>query len=152
MKTLKTRKNWLAPAIFAALVISLSVTLVTIGARSPYTHNNLAAGVVSGYNRTNQTLVGPPQPRQVGPRDRMNGDLAQQGAALFMNLECASCHGLRGEGGVYAPIIAGVNAAEIQKKTSAGPGGMNKFEGLSENDLAGLEAFLQSVTKAPGSK
>lgn len=152
MNTLKTRKFWLAPVIFAALVVSLSVTLVTVGARSPYTHHNQTPGVVSDYNRTTQTLVGPPDARHVVPQDRAKGNLTQQGAALFMNLECASCHGLRGESGVYAPVIAGSDAGTLATYTSKGPGGMPKFEGLSENDLNALVAFLQSVTKAPGSK
>lgn len=152
MTKLRAKKNWVAPAIFAALVISLSLTLVTIGARSPYTHNNLAAGVSSNYNRTKQTLVGPEEPRNVVPQDRVKGDLTQQGAALFINLGCASCHGLRGEGGVYAPVIAGSDANTLAVNTHKGPTGMNKFEGLTENDLSALAAFLQSVMKAPASK
>jgi cytochrome c553 len=147
----KTRKNWLAPAIFAGLVVSLSVTLLTIGARSPYTHLNLSAGVVSGYDRTTQTLVGPPQSIKANAMVTGHGDLSQQGAALFMNLDCASCHGIKGQGGVVGPVIAGVNATLVQQKTAAGPGGMPKFTGLSDQDVQALAAYLVSVTKAPGS-
>lgn len=149
---MKTRKNWIAPAIFAGLVVSLSIMLLTIGARSPYTHLNVTAGVVSGYDRTSQTLVGPPQPIKAAAMAMGTGDPTQQGAALFMNLDCASCHGLKGEGAVIAPVIAGAPATLIQQKTTSGPGGMPKFEGLSDQDIKALAAFLLSVTQASGSK
>lgn len=149
---MRMREKWIAPAIFALLVISLSVTLLTVGARSPYTHLNLTSGVVSGYHRTSQILVGPPQPIQRGTMASVQGDAAQQGAALFMNLNCAGCHGLTGQGGVFAPTIAGTNAATLKTKTSAGPSGMPKYEGLSDEDLNALAAYLQSVTKQPGSR
>ncbi len=142
---MNTRKNWLAPAIFAGLVVSLSVTLLTIGARSPYTHLNLTAGVMSDYNRTSQTLVGPPLPIQAAGMVTGHGDLTQQGATLFTNLDCASCHGLKGQGGVFAPAVAGTDAATLAKKTEKGPGGMPAFAGLSDQDLKALAAYLQSV-------
>lgn len=150
---MKRRRNWVAPAIFAGLVISLSVTLLTIGARSPYTHLNLTAGVISDYDRTSQVLVGPAQPIKAGSIvTDSHGDLAKQGATLFMNLDCASCHGLKGEGGVVGPIIAGSNATLLKQKTGTGPAGMPKFDGLSDQDLTALAAFLASVTNTSGSK
>jgi cytochrome c553 len=149
---MRTRERWVVSAIFAFLVASLSVTLLTIGARSPVTHLNLTSGVVSDYDRTSQVLVGAPQPLQRGTMAPVHGDAAQQGAALFMNLACATCHGLKGQGGVFAPIIAGTNAATLKAKTNAGPGAMPRYEGLTEEDLNALAAFLLSVTKQPGSQ
>jgi mono/diheme cytochrome c family protein len=149
---MNTRKHWIAPAIFAGLVVSLSVTLLTIGARSPYTHLNLSAGVNRDYNRTNQTIVGPAQPIQAAGGVTRNGDLVQTGAQLFMNLDCASCHGLKGQGGVFAPVIVGTDASTLAKKTSQGPGGMPAFAGLSDQDFNALAAYLKSVASPAGGK
>ncbi len=149
MTALRKRRSWIAPAIFAGLVVSLSVTLLTIGARSPYTHLNLTAGVVGGYDRTGQVVVGPAQPLQARPMKAAGGDPTRAGAELFLSLGCASCHGLKGEGGVVGPVIAGVNAATLKQKADAGPGGMPKFTGLSEQDLNALAAYLKSVGASP---
>ena len=171
---MKLKTHWLPPIFFGALVVSLSLTLLTIGARSPYTHANLDSSYTADYNRTTQTLVGPSQPLQAhvvsgnsgavgggsgpavntgGPMSAPHGDLTQQGQALFFGLDCASCHGIKGEGGVFAPIIAGVSATEIQTNTQAGPGAMPKFAGLTDQDIQALAAYLKSVApKAGGSK
>jgi mono/diheme cytochrome c family protein len=141
----KLKKYWLPPIFFGAAVLSLSVTLLAIGARSPYTHANLDSKYTSDYHRTVQTVVGPAQPLQAQTVGVPNGDLVQQGQALFFGLNCATCHGLKGEGGVFAPIIQGVNATEIATNTSAGPGEMPKFAGLTDQDLQALAAYLKSV-------
>ncbi len=146
-KLVQAKKHWLAPAGFGTLVIVLSLTLLTVGARSPYTHLNLSPGYASGYNRTAQSVVGAPQPVdasmvQVDP----SLNLPQQGEMLFMGLDCASCHGARGQGGVFAPPIAGTDAKTIGQKTSTGPNGMPKFTGLTDQDLQALSAYLQIVT------
>ncbi len=169
---MKFKKHWLPPVIFGGAVMSLSLTLLAIGARSPYTHANLDSKYTSDYSRTTQTLVGPGLPLQAhavsgnssggvgggsapavnsgGPMSAPHGDLTQQGMALFFGLDCASCHGLKGEGGVFAPIIAGVSATEIGTNTSAGPGAMPKFAGLTDQDLQALAAYLKSVVPAAG--
>lgn len=169
---MKFKKQWLPPVIFAGGVLSLSLTLLAIGARSPYTHANLDSKYTSNYDRTTQTLVGPSEPLQAhtvsgnssgavgggsapavntgGAMNVPHGDLTQQGQALFFGLDCASCHGLKGEGGVFAPIIAGVSATEIATNTNAGPGGMPKFAGLTDQDIQALAAYLKSVVPTAG--
>ncbi len=149
---MRQRERWVAPVIFACLVATLSVTLLTVGARSPYTHLNLTPGVVSGYNRTSQVVVGPAQPINAGAIATGRGDLTQQGAALFMSLGCASCHGLKGEGAVVGPVIVGTDVPTLKTKTTAGPSGMPRFEGLSDEDLNALAAYLLSVAKPSPSK
>ncbi|HEY5476833.1 MAG TPA: ethylbenzene dehydrogenase-related protein [Tepidiformaceae bacterium] len=168
---MKFKKHWLPPVIFGGAVLSLSLTVLTIGARSPFTHANLDSKPTGDYNRTVQTLIGPAQPLQAhavsgnssgavgggsapavntgGAMTAPHGDLTQQGQALFFGLDCASCHGLQGAGGVFAPIIQGVSVTDIQTNTSAGPGGMPKFAGLTDQDVQALAAYLKSVV--PGS-
>jgi mono/diheme cytochrome c family protein len=169
---MKFKKHWLPPVIFGAAVLSLTLTVLTIGARSPYTHANLDSKYTSDYSRTTQTLVGPSQPLQAhavsgnssgsvgggsgpavntgGAMSAPHGDLTQQGQALFFGLDCASCHGLTGQGGVFAPIIQGVSATDIATNTSAGPGAMPKFAGLTDQDIQALAAYLKSVLPGAG--
>ncbi len=145
------RKLYIAPLLFGGLVVVLAATLLTIGARSPFTHLNLSPNVVSGFDRTSQVVVGPPQPiSAMQLQSSSKTSLALQGQSLFMSLDCASCHGLRGQGAVVGPVIAGANAATLKDKTTSGPGGMPKFTGLTDQDLNALAAYLAAVTKTSG--
>jgi mono/diheme cytochrome c family protein len=149
---MRRRRHWLPPVLFGATVLCLSLTLLAIGARGPYTHSNLNVAYAAGYDRTHQTLVGAPEPvqRAASMGRSSSGDLAAQGQALFFGLECASCHGLKGQGGVYAPIISGTNAATLKQKTNEGPGGMTPFVGLTDQDLDALAAYLKVATAGAG--
>jgi len=152
---MKLKRYWLPAALFGALVVSLSMTLLMVGARSPYTHNNLNLAYSSDYNRTTQTIVGQPQPEEraslVGVQ-ASSGDLLKDGQSLFFRLGCASCHGLTGQGGVFGPIIAGSDPGTLATYTSKGPAGMPVFAGLTEEDLKALAAYLAAATKPPESK
>lgn len=149
---MKVKNHWLPPATFGAVVVVLSVLLLTVGARSPYTHANLTPAFAAGYARTDEIIVGPPQPlgAKANPFNPQE-DLAKQGETLFVGLNCAACHGLKGQGGVYAPTIVGTDAATIAQKTSKGPSGMPPFTGLSDDDVKALAAYLQSVIGSPSS-
>ena len=152
---MKLKRHWLPPVLFGAAVLSLSLTLLAIGARSPYTHSNLNLAYAEGYDRTAQTIVGPPQlvPRAaLMAHESPSGDLARRGKVLFFGLECASCHGLKGEGGVYAPVIAGSDPGTLATYTRKGPANMPVFEGLTDQDFEALAAYLHPVPKTPGSE
>lgn len=143
---------WTMPAIFGFMVVALGGGLIAIFVRSPYTHANLASGYSSSYTRTEQIVVGPPVP-YVPPGLNSSAQAAtgqvRAGELLMVGLNCASCHGLQGQGSGFAPPIAGANAQTLAAITQSGPGGMPVFAGLTQQQLTDLAAFLQYVTKAP---
>ncbi|HEX8992055.1 MAG TPA: cytochrome c [Anaerolineales bacterium] len=143
-------KNMLLPGFISAAVLVIALTLLTIVARSPYTHSNLDIGFDPHYTRTEQMLVGAPVP-QMGdmlavPRA---SDPVQLGKQLFVSKGCASCHGLDGRGGIVGPAIVGTNAAKLRVKTTVGPGGMPAFApgALTDQDLAAIAAYLGAMGK-----
>lgn len=143
-------RNTLLPAFIGAAVLGIGLTLLTIVARSPYTHSNLDVGFDPGYTRTAQILVGAPVPATgdmlAVPRA---SDPVQLGKQLFVVDGCAACHGLDGRGGIVGPSIAGTNATKLRVKTTVGPGGMPAFApgALTDQDLAAIAAYLNSVGK-----
>jgi mono/diheme cytochrome c family protein len=144
-------KNMLLPAFIGGAVLVIALTLLTIVARSPYTHSNLDVGFDPGYTRTAQILVGAPVPETgdmmlAVPRA---SDPVQLGKQLFVVNGCASCHGINGRGGIVGPSIAGTNAAKLRVKTTVGPGGMPAFApgALTDQDLAAIAAYLNAMGK-----
>ena len=135
-------------AVFAAT--SLPTMLLAIGARSPYTHANLMP-YDPGYTRTVQMMVGAPMlyrgaglvnpPRATAPQE-------EKGKALLVGRGCASCHGLKGTGGVVAPpIIPDVDI--VRQNVRLGPGAMPVFspQDLTDADITAIVAYLKSVAK-----
>ncbi len=143
-------RHMLLPIFIGAAVLMLSLTLLTIIARSPYTQANLDAGFDSGYSRTIQAFVGAPIPL-VEERMAMpsNNDPVQHGKQLFVTEGCASCHGLDGRGGVVGPPIVSTKASKLRTKTQAGPRGMPAYApgALSDDDLAAIAAYLKAMNK-----
>ena len=143
-------KNLLFPALIGAGVLTLALSLLTIVARSPYTHSNLNLGFDSGYTRTQQTVVGAPVPATSDmlamPRAT---DPVELGKQLFVSDGCAGCHGLDGRGGIIGPSIVGTKAEKLRVKTNVGPNGMLPYApgALTDSDLAAIAAYLQSVSK-----
>ncbi|MBI3680397.1 MAG: cytochrome c [Acidobacteria bacterium] len=138
------------PALMLMGVITLALTLLTIGARSPYTQANLDLGYDPNYTRTEQTLIGPPIPyRGANLAVPPAADPVEQGRQLFVIKGCASCHGLAGRDGIIAPVIVGTDADTLRKKTSKGPGGMPAYAhgALSDEDLAAIAAYLKAIGK-----
>jgi mono/diheme cytochrome c family protein len=143
-------QNYLAsnrtiPVLIGLLVVPLALTLLTIGARSPYTQANLNVAYDPDYNRTEQTFVGPDLPYKPGGLAAAPAsDAAAHGAQLFVSNGCAGCHGLNGTGAIVGPSIAGVTQAKLKSKTHQGPGAMPAFApaALTDNELAALAAFL----------
>lgn len=171
---MKLNRYWIAPMVFGTLVVVLGLGLLVIGAHSPYTHSNRNPGPSAVYNRTQQTLVGTPVP-YVPPGPKYDvaacglkkvltpsacytpskstqpasaSDEVTRGSQLFVEEMCASCHGLNGRGGVFAPSIRGFTAKQLQQKTEQGPGGMPAFAGLSQAQLQAIAAFLNSGNTA----
>lgn len=135
--------------LVVGLVTFAAVVILTIGARSPYTHANLGAGPDSGYERTRQTFVGDDSDfAGVSADARVAGtDALTRGAALYVTAGCAGCHALGGRGGVVGPRLAGIDAQEVATRVRQGPVGMPRFSatGLTEDDVAAIAAYLGSL-------
>jgi cytochrome c553 len=143
-------RNMLLPAFIGTAVLLIAITLLTIVARSPYTHSNLNAGFDPTYTRTEQEIVGPPIPFGAGmlavPRAN---DPVELGKQLFVVDGCASCHGLDGRGGIIAPSIVGTGTQKLRVKTQVGPQGMPAYapDALPDEDLAAMAAYLNAMGK-----
>lgn len=143
-------KNLLFPALIGAGVLTLALSLLTIVARSPYTHSNLNLGFDAGYTRTQQMTVGEPVPvagnMLAVPRAT---DPVALGKQLFVSNGCAGCHGIDAHGSIIGPAIAGVTAEKLRVKTNVGPKGMLPYApgALSDQDLAAIAAYLQAMNK-----
>ena len=143
-------RNMLLPALIGMAVLGIALTLLTIVARSPYTHSNLNLAFDSRYTRTDQALVGAP----VLMSGSMLGvppasDPVQRGKQLFVTEGCASCHGINGRGGVIGPSIVGTKADKLRVKTTVGPQGMPAYApgALTDRDLAAIAAYLEAMSK-----
>lgn len=143
-------RNMLFPLFIGTAVLLIALTLLTIVARSPYTHSNLNPGFDPGYTRTEQMVVGPPVPFMAGelavPRA---GDPVELGRQLFVVDDCAACHGLDGRGGILAPSIVGTKLEKLRVKTQVGPQGMPAYApgALSDQDLMAIAAYLEAQSK-----
>lgn len=134
----------LLPTVMLVAVACAGLTLVAIGARSPDTHANLAAGFDAAYERTPQTVVG----EETGLAARPGtGDGLARGARLYVKAGCAGCHGLQGRGGTVGPRIAGVDPELVADRVRLGPLGMPRFSpsGLTDEQVADIAAFLGSL-------
>jgi len=143
-------RNMILPALIGMAVLVLGISLITIVARSPYTHANLNAVFNPYYTRTGQMFVGTPIPFE-GPGLAVPpaSDLAQHGKQLFVVDGCATCHGLDGHGGTIGPSIVGTTAKKLRAITHQGPKGMPAYtvDTLSDDDLAAIAAFLKTEGK-----
>lgn len=128
---------------FAALVI------LTIGARSPYTHANLGAGPDAGYERTRQVFVGDDAAFAGTSADAVIAwtDALTRGASLYVTAGCAACHALEGRGGVVGPKVAGTDLGTIADRVRRGPVGMPRFSvtELTDDEITDIAAYLRSV-------
>jgi mono/diheme cytochrome c family protein len=142
---------FIPPLIAALAVIFLPTTLLTVAARSPYTHANLSAHFDPSYARTAQTEVGAPvlyrSPGLAVPLPA-NAPLEERGKALLVERGCAGCHGIDGQGSVVGPAIV-PDIEIVRENVRKGPGGMPVFlpEQLGDDDLTAIVTFLKSVKK-----
>ena len=145
-------RNWVVPIGLGGMVVVLGLTLLVVGARSPYTHANRNPAPEAAYTRTQQILVGTPvayvAPGLADPASA-SSDEVTLGGQLFVAENCASCHGITGSGGTFAPPVRGFKVATLTEKTHAGPGGMPAFADLTDAQLQAIAAFLNQGTSAP---
>ena len=138
-----------ATVFIGVLLVSAALTILTIGARSPYTHANLGSGYDPRYDRTAQISVNDDTAFGGFSSDTSAGNLdpVAHGASLYVTKGCVTCHALEGRGGPVGPAIAGISAATIERRTRAGPGGMPRFDqhGLTADEIAAIAAFLNSL-------
>lgn len=141
-----------ATVFIGVLLVSAALTILTIGARSPYTHANLGSGYDPRYDRTAQISVNDDPAFGGFSSDTSAGNLdpVAHGASLYVTKGCVTCHALEGRGGPVGPAIAGTSAATIERRTRTGPGGMPRFDqhGLSSDEIAAIAAFLNSLPKS----
>lgn len=141
--------RYLVPSVLTIAISGLALTLIAIIiARSPYTHGNLTLAV--GYTRTKVAYVGETylfegMPLR-HPEQAQTGDPVHDGALLFFQYGCASCHTASGSGGAVGKDLQGDSALKITTKVREGPKGMPAFssDSLPDADLQKLIAFLQS--------
>lgn len=143
-------KNMLLPTFMGSAVLGIAITLLTIVARSPYTHSNLNLNIDPRYTRTEQIVVGDPMPLGAGRLAvPLASDQVTLGKQLFVADNCVGCHGLDGRGGIVGPSIVGVKVKKLRTMTSVGPKGMPAYApgALSDADLAAIATYLNSISK-----
>ncbi len=142
------------PALIALVVALLPTTLLAIGFAGPLTHENLVARFDPSYNRSDQNTVGPPPPLPPAHQGAQTAgtSLVERGKALMVSQGCAACHGLEGRGGAVGPPILGFASSKFRLRTRKGPGGMPAYDqgALTDDDLAAIEAYLDSLVAAGG--
>ena len=141
-------RHALVPAVIGGWVLLAGLTLLTMVARSPYTHSNLSPGEIQDYVRTPQTLVAAQPSPFHGPglAEQDTGvSQVQRGRELLIAYQCATCHGIDGRGGHVNKPIVGFTVADLKAKTSQGPGEMPSFgNSIPDSDLAAIVAYLDS--------
>ena len=147
----------LIPGAFAVLVVGLAGLLLVVGARSPYTHGNLAPVPDQSDARTDAIFVGLSAHYQGNPTSvsLAGTDKVTRGAAYFVTKGCAGCHGLWGRGGAVGPEIQGADAAWIREIAHEGRGPMPVYasEALPDDVLEAIVAYLRSgVSTLPPTK
>ncbi len=138
-----------ATAFIGVLLVCAALTILTIGARSPYTHANLGSGYDLRYDRTAQIGIGDDTSFMgVSPQAAPTAaDPLVRGAHLFVTEGCATCHGLEGRGAPVGPAIAGQSLKTITQRVRQGPGWMPRFspEGLTDQEITDIAAYLASL-------
>ncbi len=141
--------RYFVPAVLAATISGLALVLIWgIVARSPETHANVRP---EGFDRTPISYVGVDSPFTglglVEPQPV--ADPASRGSFLFLGFGCATCHGLRGEGGVVGPALdpGELGLSGLRSDVRRGPKGMPAFDPqvVSDADLEAIFRYLQSV-------
>lgn len=135
------------PVVLLAVLMLGALTLLTIVARSPYTHANLGMGDGPGYARTPQALIGDEELLPGADAGDPVADTAARGAILYVRAGCAGCHAPGGSGGVVGPRIAGTEADTVAQRVRQGPAGMPRFStsGLTDDEVTDIAAYLRSL-------
>jgi len=142
-----------ATVVIGLVLVFVALTILTIGANSPYTHANLSAAYDPRYDRTEQILVGEATEfGGLGPSLLSGDDPVARGAALYVTSGCVGCHALDARGGTVAKAIAGVDAQLLVTRVRGGTAGMPPFSptGLTDAQLALILTYLRSLPSATG--
>lgn len=142
-----------ATVVIGLVLLLVAVTILSIGANSPYTHANLSAAFDQRYERTEQIVVGERSDlRDVGSAVEAGSDPVTRGAELYVTAGCVGCHALDGRGGAFAKGIAGIDAQTLVKKVREGTAGMPPFSptGLTDAQLAEILTYLRALPSATG--
>jgi cytochrome c553 len=138
-----------ATVFIGVLLVCVALMILTIGARSPYTHANLSAGYDPRYDRTAQIGIGDDTSFMgVSPQAAPTAaDPVARGAHLYVTEGCVTCHGLEGRGAPVGPAIVGQDIKTITQRLRQGPGGMPQFspDGLTDQEIADITAYLASM-------
>jgi mono/diheme cytochrome c family protein len=139
-----------ATVVIGLALVLVALTILTIGANSPYTHANLAVAYDERYTRTDQIVVGPPAEfAGLETTTPTASDPLGRGAWLYVTRGCAACHSLdAGGSAVGKPLLAVTDEVLLTKVRTGGPG-MPAFStnGLSDTQLADIIAYLRSLPK-----
>lgn len=138
-----------ATVVIGLVLLLVAITILSIGANSPYTHANLSAAYDPRYDRTEQIVVGAPgEFRGLSGSVATGDDPVARGASVYVTAGCVGCHALEGRGGAVAKAIAGVDAQTLAKKVRDGTAGMPPFSptGLTDQQVADITAFLRSLS------
>ncbi len=136
--------RWGAPVTYLSAVVVIGLTLIAILGRSPDTRSNFQDSP-QGYDRTELAVI--------GREDQFDGfvtDIGSTGKEIYFGAGCASCHGLRGEGGVVGPDIQKKNLEDMLDAVRAGEHGMPFFrdERLSDEQIGALTEYLNGLRQA----
>ena len=154
-----------ATVVIGAVLFIVAVTILSVGANSPYTHANLAEGYDDRYDRTAQIVIGPPGDLERGESVSQLGrgavlpgsytpylelDPVGRGAVLYVTAGCVACHALEGRGGAVAKAIAGAPYETVLKRVRQGTSGMPRFStsALSDQQVAEIASYLRSLGAA----
>jgi len=135
--------------IVVALVLGfLALTLLVIGANSPYTHANLVPAYDERYTRTEQIVVGDAVPFDGFPASSA-ASAGVRGEVLYVTAGCAGCHGLDARGGPVGKPITTAAPDTVATKIRSGGVGMPPFAtGLSDAQIAEIVSHLRSLAAA----
>jgi len=134
----------------AVIVIMATVAVVNV-IRSP--HHNL--NELGGYDRTEVATLGEPLPYDrisLSNAAPITGDSLTDRRILFFANDCASCHGLTGQGATVAEDAldtSELSLSEFLRELRKGPKGMPVFieEALTDEEAEKLYAFLDAIGK-----
>ena len=146
-------RNFLVPTVGFAVVATLATVLIwAIVLRSPDTHAHLWETWRPEYTRTSPIFVG----QEVGGVELTLGQghlrkgylaFGEVGRAIYLDLGCATCHGLDAKGGPVGPSLAHSSPNITKRMVREGPGGMPVYGEavVSEADLGKLATYLQNL-------
>ncbi len=145
----------LVPTAGFALVLFGAVTLILVvtlrpwaGADESYdTHLNFSQDVPDSYSRTDLTWLDTEEAAPQGWSLHNPAPDMDMGYALYVSRGCASCHGLKGEGGAVGDALGEATKSEFRKGVRKGQNGMPAFqdEELTDEQVALIAEYVHEL-------